>query len=994
MSDNNEMVDDLKAFLRKTRIKRDVNSANVVRHTGNYVTKPSADFHEGSYYVSNDNKSNFFKLVCDSVYAGNILTVAEKSTTYGPLRVDFDFKAPLRVGLKRQYTEKILKSIVGLYQQEITKILAKNEYSPDVLTCMVLEKESPREENGEIKDGFHFHFPKFICDARIQDYYLRDKVTELMVKNQVWKGCTLNTEIEKIIDERMWKKPWMLYGSANVKDERSTPYMYNRRQSDISKENNTFEERSILASSENAKSRAGHDPWEDVQVDKQWGHAYNHKLKEIPIAKVFESEMEGLKLDVRYNLPLLMSIRGEEVCTSLDPAVEATLAHKGLHKKKYVASGDAPCPRVRSNEEIAADHATIIDGKLMDMLSVKRADNYDTWMDVGWILFNIFNGQEEGLNYWREFSMKSENFEEGECERQWMSMTVRGRTIEALKSICRKDDPAAFNKWHRRSVDTLIKESLKPPKPNEYDVSNVVKAKQAGRFKCVNPKHKGEAWMQFRDHRWREMPGELALRRFIVEDVIAEYMGYNYATAKKMRENSKKLQDIDDESPGDQDAINTEDANNMKATKKLMDIIGKIKTESFQNAIIKQCKLHMSDELFLEKMDENRKLLCCENGVLDLDLGTFRDGRPDDYCTMSTKVAYTDLGDTNENVIYLRDLLSKTFVNENIRNFTLDVVCSCLEGGNVHKIVIMFTGAGDGGKSVFIKLLEHTLGDYFGKFPRETFIVGAPTSAGGPRSDLDQMSGKRIMSTQELSATERFNIGFLKEISGDDSIYTRGAYKPNGRTITPQCTCILQFNKGPKLEGDDPAWDRVRSIPCESKFVRPHLLAKYPVPDDENEQRKMTRFHADIRLKDNIPKLAPAMLWILFNHYVKIYKKNGSKLRHCKEVEIATDTYRNENDIYQQFYKACVKKIKDEDKAKVSYITNNQIYNKFQVWCSDNYPTHLKSRHINKPKIMDEIDKKLGIRKTAEDIYGLEKNKYWGYNLREEEKEENNNEDG
>src|SRR5437762_9694216 len=160
-------------YLGKMRVDKEGSSQRTAPF--NYVTKPAHNIYGGKYFIDAGNKDTFFKYVCDAVYEGNIFTIAEKSERYGPLRVDFDFKAPISVGLKRQYDETLLKEIVSFYQKEIKSIVSQADYSDDMLTCIVLEKESPRIEINEtskesqVKDGFHFHFPHFICEERIQD---------------------------------------------------------------------------------------------------------------------------------------------------------------------------------------------------------------------------------------------------------------------------------------------------------------------------------------------------------------------------------------------------------------------------------------------------------------------------------------------------------------------------------------------------------------------------------------------------------------------------------------------------------------------------------------------------------------------------------------------------------------------------------------------------------------------------------------------------------
>ena len=43
---------------------------------------------------------------------------------------------------------------------------------------------------------------------------------------------------------------------------------------------------------------------------------------------------------------------------------------------------------------------------------------------------------------------------------------------------------------------------------------------------------------------------------------------------------------------------------------------------------------------FMEKLDTNPYLLCFNNGVMDFKEKEFRDGRPDDYISLSTNINY------------------------------------------------------------------------------------------------------------------------------------------------------------------------------------------------------------------------------------------------------------------------------------------------------------------------------------------------------------------
>ena len=152
----------------------------------------------------------------NAVRKGGVPTLTEKPGVYGPLRVDFDLKASLDVGIKRQYSLEMVKQIISFYQEEIRKSVDEAEFEEKMTWCVLLEKPNPRVEEGKIKDGFHLHFPHFICEGWFQDEYLRCKVNTRMIEGNVWKGTNYDDGVEKYIDGgNMSKKQWLMYGAQN-----------------------------------------------------------------------------------------------------------------------------------------------------------------------------------------------------------------------------------------------------------------------------------------------------------------------------------------------------------------------------------------------------------------------------------------------------------------------------------------------------------------------------------------------------------------------------------------------------------------------------------------------------------------------------------------------------------------------------------------------------------------------------------------------------------
>ena len=934
----NRTMDELRRVLEERRVKP--------REPSTHVTKEVPNFPPGAYYIDKNNEELFMKAVCNGVRRNFILAIAEKPGEYAPLRADFDFYAPKEVGIKRQYTEEDLKLLVSFYQDEIRNIVPSNEFTEEMLICIILEKEAPRlEEKGKeivSKDGFHLHFPNFVCDSKIADYYLKKVITQKMIESKIFSNSKIATKLESMIDS-LEKKPWMMYGCMNYKNEGSTPYLYNRKQ-----------------------KNHPNDPWKNVTAE--WGHVFNGNLEEIDITDVFDNEMQGRPCSIKYYLPEFLSIRDNH---------EATIIRPEIHLKAYSLGPKEPNTRSkvhrtvnknRSDEDIYKDLKTISDGHIMDMLSADRAEGFESWMDVGWTLFNITCGKEEGLKLWIDFSQRAPNFDLSECEKRWDTMEMRNKTLGSLMRMARKDSPEDYKKYKKTNTTGLIYESVQPKKCNEFDIAMVTVAEVGDIFKCVDSKK--DIWYHFRDHRWHKSTDAVALKCKIVDVILQLYYDFK---------SERALDAKNDTTPERRSQADRDEG-------RAIEIIDQLKRDAFHKKVVNMCKIRLTDEDFLKKADTNTMLICCENGVLDLETGLFRDGRPDDYCTMTTGKHYRECSQDEEEE--LDAYLEKVFPNENIRNYALDMYTSCLQGGNIYKRIFCCTGETNGGKSMTMKLVGKAFGEYLGKLPRAAFIKGRSMASNANRPELVRMIGKRIVSTQEITHEDNFDIGPLKEFSGNDTQSVRGNYK-DGDDVEFQFSIILQFNKPPKIPGSDKAvWDRMRMVPFEGHFVIDSDLDKYPVPETYAKQLEMKRFHADPNLKGSLDYLAEVFLWKIFKRFPR-FKKDG--LKDPKEVLMATNEYQGDNDIYTQFIKDKLRKV-ETDKASTTFITYTELYTEFKAWYLETYPSYAKKGEIiGKTVMRAEIIKKLGSVTPDDDLLygfgdkGKTKNRLWGYAMTHDE---------
>lgn len=873
----------LRSYLEPLRVKK----GEPFTHT---TKSPAA-----SYYIGEDDIEVFLTVYSNSICKGVRPTVTERPGPVGPLRFDFDLKSSLDDGLTRKYNDHILTSIIGFIQDEI-----KNAVSADVpdiesiQTCIVLEKKAPRVEEGRIKDGFHLHFPNFPCEGWFQDDYMRNKITEKMVSSKIWDGIRFLESVEKFIDTGMAKKQWLMYGSA--KAEGAEPFLMTR----------------------------AYGPGSEGGVGEL-----------LDAATIFSAEMEGRKSRVNYYLPRFMSIKGYEEPTPLKSDIEARrTAYRTRKTKRGIMV------RKRNMEDVMEDVKTIKDGGIMDMLSDERAEDYNSWIDVGWTLFNVGQGCDEMLQIWIDFSRRSSKFVEGDCEERWAKMEMRDKTIGSLFAMARSDSPDAYKTWKDMNINTRILKSLYEAKPNEWDVAQVILKLYKDRFLCADAKK--DVWYEFVGHRWQYMDDNVTLRKLLATEVVDLYYGYKSVLSARQKTEVEEREKLE--------------AQEAKCCK----IITALKECNFQEKLIKMCKVVFHDPTFLKKIDENKLLFVCENGTLDFELMCFRDGRPDDYCTLSCNVIYPkNASHADDECIEVEDYLKKVFPNPSLRQYFKDTACASMEGGNVNKTFIVGTGSGDNAKTVTYSFLEMTFGEYCIKFPRELFIMGKGNSSSGPRPELARVRGKRMAIISEIAKTETLNIGILKELTGNDSFFARGMYE-KGTDVKPMFTLFLQCNEPPKVPGHDEAtWNRIRVLDYESKFVKAHDLVKWPVPESEEEQFKMKRFRADNTFMRKLPELCPYLLWLLFENY-KEYKKNG--LFEPKEVNIATNMYREHNDVYLQFISERIVKVSeeeceaDEDKSKY-FLRLGELYSEFTSWYHTNHSSYSREK-FDKITIQHEFNKR------------------------------------
>lgn len=941
-----------------------------VKADGKY-THTSMGVNAGSYYVSREMNNDFLDIYEKDVFDHGVPTHINEvpdQNRHSPLKVDFDFTYKMElpeesesdsedyehdtvsvsivdsdrsdiddidpdgdgsVNSKKKKRKKIHKKsdkqkVKAVAERRYTKIMIDevikmigevlNEWCVTPMPeeqrlCFVMEKERSRFKDRKkliVKDGIHLMWPYLVCPFSFQ-HKIRSIMLKRLRKNGIFNSMELIKPLSDVYDQGIIEGNWLMYGSCkqDKKGKIGKPYLLSR----ITKYeyDEEMDEYGIVP----------------VKIDRM--HYTNGILIRILSIRMREDHYATLKLEKVKEIEAL-EIKATKV---REDKRLRKLAHKATEAH-------------RSDEDLQ-----IIFG-LIDILNPRRADNYQEWIQLVWCCHNIHNTDERLLDKIIEFSKKSEKYRaeaDDACREKWNDSKDGGLGEGSLHMWAKQDNYAEYKEVFRVSIWGKIRNCAMDPNFNPYDIAEITYDMYQHQYVCVDTDK--NVWYKFKDHRWRMVKGPTCLKKNLSTEVFDffcvrpnEFMTDNEVDPKKW-------------------AMLVKNASQLKQT-------------AFKNNVIKECQQFFNDEdsEFLENLDENRYLIAFKNGVLDLasDELIFRDGRPDDNISFSTKTDY------NPNFTWDDPLVSELMrifetiqPEEENREFLLTLFASMLDGSVSGEKFYIFTGSGANAKGLVSSMLANALGDYAGDFPVQV-LTSKRSKPGEALPEIARLKGARVVIAQEPEEGQPINASILKEYSGGDPLSARLLFG-NPISFIPQWTMVVCCNELPPLPPmDGGVWRRVRVVHFGSKFV------DNPDPDDP------TQFKRDSTLKEKLPFFTEAFIWILVQYYKK-YKIYG--MTEPPDVTQVTRDYQEELDKFQGFINKCVMK------STVSgRILLKEAHIRYKVWMDECYEDEPKMNQSEFKKVMEKkFNKKYheGGRvkkmKNGDRLTGRNADGWWGYVL-------------
>lgn len=229
---------------------------------------------------------------------------------------------------------------------------------------------------------------------------------------------------------------------------------------------------------------------------------------------------------------------------------------------------------------------------------------------------------------------------------------------------------------------------------------------------------------------------------------------------------------------------------------------------------------HVDADEFLVGFDHARQ-------VIDLRTGATRASTAADFVTKSLSCGF--VGNASRAARWRQFLLEVFDGDQEIIDW-LQKFCGYLLTGSTQEHIFLFLyGHGANGKSVFIEVLKHIMGDYGRAIASET-LSESKRNAGSASPDLADLVGARLVLCAETEDNAALAESLVKGLVSGDSMSARKLYAAPFQ-FRPVLKLIMAGNHKPIIRGNDHGiWRRVRLVPFNRTFTEnerdPKLLAK------------------------------------------------------------------------------------------------------------------------------------------------------------------------
>ena len=860
----------------------------------------------GKWKITDEDYPAFLDLMYDYLFEKKHKPMAfverPRPGEHKPLMIDLDFKYSPEKSLQRSFKPAQIRGFTELLLEGIRTFFGVSDFQE--LRFFVTLRPGPYKSAGVPKDGIHILFPDITLTDEKQRV-LRNWI--LFTKHGIQEhfGTTGYTNAETdIYDESMvrGKQGWFFYGESKPTIQ---PYSL-------------------------------HEVLKYIPEEDEWEYE--------PSTAYTPRQLMEL-LSIRYNLVADETVVLEEA-KELYEQMKGQRPSTGNQEEEGGAQGQdqadaaAQQPINQLLQGLQSIYTTTMTEQdqlmirrfVMECLGPSYYESYDKWIRVGWCLHNIA-ATEENFQIWMDFSAQSPKATGNnvpQLRREWFSgMRKEGDgprlTERSLRHWAKEENFEQYKKILSEYLGEYIRQEVEP---THHHIAQLMKKMYGSNYiASVNPKT--TEWYKYDDqlNMWRKVNQGIELRMKLTKEVV-----------KEISDSKQKIWSQMNQTTGTQAEMFQAKLKNLAKTEM------QLYSSGFGDSVMKMAVHQFYEEDFHNKLNVNPFLFGCRNGVLDLrvpgadgrDHVVFRQGRPEDYVSFLAgqnlpelpAIDYVKYDAADPKQKELADFFAKLFPEEAVRNYTLRLLASCLEGANREQCFYVATGVGGNGKSKLVELMRMTFGDYQTSL-QTTVLTRKRPESGAANPDIMAAKCRRFICMQEPDDKEPINTSRMKQFSGEDMVEARGLFQDQEKFVI-MGKLFMMCNKLPPVTSmDRGTWRRIRVIEFVSKFVSPEEPEYI-----EYQQGRPNVFLKDPMLDRKLREWREAFLGLLVHVYETQYISVG--LHPVPEsVMKASNKYKETFDMYARFRSERIRKPTTPEElmeARELPVTTNQIKSCLSAW--------------------------------------------------------------
>lgn len=832
---------------------------------GQHKTHHSMGSVKGSYQLSRDDITTIYNDDTLDPFIG----LVEKPQYYSMLRFDLDFSSDNVNDTNEFEITAITNNAINVTREYLENNLPTNyrKLRPELLDCCILTKPSYINDKGKRKYGVHGQFPNLFIST--PDFI----AFETSMKRKIKGFDTIS------------KNGWLIYGQQKT----STSGYYNLDYIDVYKDYTRVKPETYFTST-NYKI---YDTQEQrIKFTLPLEHYYKQILSIIP----FNREPTDFVVHINEHV---------------QNVEKDYKKHKQEFKEAYTNESDTEdsLQKLPNTEDVKT---------LVNMLSISRADDRLDWLKVGWCLHNL---SEDYLSIWKDFSSKSDKYEEGVCDSLWEKCTRDDIGIGSLYMWAKTDNYEAYKKFiaSSKGIDTYVDISLNG---SHYDVAKLFMFVY-GKDNVRITSDKDLTFYHWKDDTklWEES-SSYKLAKILCESLFPIYK-------EKYNMIYKLLQECDKNDKNKEVLLTCK-------FKQAGKIIENIKSTPYQNNVCKQIAGYDFDKDFESKVINKSiyELPIKGGNVIDLKTLEIRERTRLDFWAFELNVSFIDDCNFDKNVLPF--FKSITCNSPNLIDYHRRLWGYMMTGSISDRSLHIMWGNGCNGKSSVVNIFKGISSNFAVSLDEDTMMK---KSSSGAKPEMMDLLHSRCGILPESDKKESMNSKRVKTITGDDDISARHLFGHIVKFRT-QCKPIFPTNFKPEIDIDDKAiLDRLKLIPFMGRFDKNKANSDYIKDLQEN---KLDEFFSWF--------CTGARDWI-----------NGAELIPCEEMNDQMTIYIKENNPVIEFLDETFDIITKEIYDKLEYTQKiDWRYKKADVFTEYNCWRQIAGEKVlKKGEFNSMIDKKL-----------------------------------